>query len=66
MREDNVKGPFGMDFQTRFAWLLASRAVPNKLTITYYWAVQMTNRFLGVKLDSKSFPAMYAMHHETL
>ena len=26
----------------------------------------MTNRFLDVKLDSKSFPAMYAMHHETL
>ena len=26
----------------------------------------MMNCFLGVKLDSKSFPAMYAMHHETL
>ena len=26
----------------------------------------MTNRFLGVKLDSKSFPAIYAIHHETL
>jgi len=26
----------------------------------------MTNRFLDVKLDSKSFQEMYAMHHETL
>jgi len=26
----------------------------------------MINRFLGVKLDSKGFPAMYANQHETL
>jgi len=26
----------------------------------------MMNRFLGLKLDSKSILEMYAMHHETL
>ena len=66
LKEDNMKDPLGMESQSGFAWLLASRAVSNKLNITSYWEVQITNRFLGMKLDSKSFPAMYAMHHETL
>jgi len=55
LREGNVKGPLGIDSRTGFAWLLASRALSNKLTITFYWEVQMTNRFLDVKLDSRAF-----------
>ena len=58
-----MKGPLGMDSRTGFA---SSRAVSNKLTITSYWEVQTMNRFLGVKLDSKGFLAMYANQHETL
>jgi len=66
LREGNVKGPLEMDSRSGFALQLASRAVFNKLTITFYWEVQMMNCFLGVKLDSKGFPTIYANLHETL
>jgi len=61
-----VKGPLEMDSRSGFARLLVSRAVSNKLTITFYWEVQMMNRFLGAKLDSKGFPEIYANLHDTL
>jgi len=66
LKEGNEKGPLRLDSRSGFARLLAFRVVSNKLTITPYWKVQMINRFLGVKLDSKIFLATYTMYHETL
>jgi hypothetical protein len=62
----NVKGPLEMDSQSDLMWLLASRAMSTNLAITPYWEVQMMSYLLGVKVDSKSFPAICNMHHETL
>ena len=61
-----VKGNHEMDSQSGLVWLLASRAVSTNLAITPYWEVQMMNHLLGVKVDSKSFPAMCSKLHETL
>jgi hypothetical protein len=40
--------------------LSVSKAVSTKSVITPYWEVQMMIHFLSVKLDSISFPSMYA------